>query len=466
MAQDNRDSIDFGSMNVYKLFRKMFFPTLLGMLATSLMNVADGIFVGKGVGSDALAAINIAAPLFMVSTGIALMFGSGASVVASIHLSKDNVKAANINITQAFTVSLALMTVVVALVWLFTDETARLFGASERLLPYVEDYLYYVLPCFFFSILFCIGMYVIRLDGSPVYAMLCNVLPSVFNFILDYVFVFPMHMGIKGAGLATLLGTMMGGLMVVLYMFKFTNKIGLYKPKFSVTGIKLTLRNVGYMVKIGFSSMVSEFAVSCMMLVGNYVYMHYLGEDGVAAFSVACYTIPMVIMVATAVAASAQPIISYNYGLKQYSRIRQTMKVSLLVAGSFGLFLTIYCQFCSSSIVGLFIDNATNTYNIALYGYPFYSIAFFPLSLNIVFIGIYQSIESVKAAVFFTLLRGYIIIIPSAILLPAAIGIPGLWLSQPLSEIVTLASILVLTVWQWKTLFCQPESKTAEVMNN
>ena len=101
--------MDFGNMRVSHLFRKLFFPTLLGLISSVLLNLADGIFVGRGVGSDGLAAINIAAPLFQISTGIALMFGSGVSVVAAIHLSKGNRKAANINVTQAFTVGMLLM---------------------------------------------------------------------------------------------------------------------------------------------------------------------------------------------------------------------------------------------------------------------------------------------------------------------------------------------------------------------
>ena len=106
-----RDALDFGRMNIPRLFIKLFVPTLLGLLFGALLNLADGIFVGRGVGSDALAAVNIAAPLFLVATGLALMFGAGVSVVAAIHLSRGNQKAANINVTQALTVSVFLLSV-------------------------------------------------------------------------------------------------------------------------------------------------------------------------------------------------------------------------------------------------------------------------------------------------------------------------------------------------------------------
>lgn len=155
--KDNRDALDYGEMRVSKLFYKLFFPTLLGLLSSVLLNLADGIFVGQGVGSDALAAINIAAPMFLVSTGIALMFGSGASIVAAVHLSKGNRKAANINVTQAFTVGLLLMLTIVVIVNVFPRQTAALFGGSEALYPLVHDYLFWVSPCFCFMIINIVG---------------------------------------------------------------------------------------------------------------------------------------------------------------------------------------------------------------------------------------------------------------------------------------------------------------------
>ena len=139
-----QDSIDFGTMNIPKLFRMMFIPTLLGMVLSATINIADGIFVGRGVGSDALAAVNIVAPFFMLATGIGLMFGVGASIVASIHLSHQKVKVANINITQALSVSLCIMLSLSLLVMTFRAEVALLLGSSEQLLPSVLEYMNWI----------------------------------------------------------------------------------------------------------------------------------------------------------------------------------------------------------------------------------------------------------------------------------------------------------------------------------
>ena len=130
-----RDSIDFGKSRIDPLFKSIFYPTLLSMVFASFFTVADGIFVGQGVGSNALAAINIVSPLFLITTGIALMFGVGVSVVASIHLAQNNSKAANFNITQAFYVATLLMTIISIAVYFFRIPFLRLLGSSDALLP-------------------------------------------------------------------------------------------------------------------------------------------------------------------------------------------------------------------------------------------------------------------------------------------------------------------------------------------
>ena len=284
-----RDAIDFGKTDVSRLFAKMFFPTLMGLLFGSLLNIADGIFVGRGVGSDALAAINVAAPVFLITTGVSLMFATGVSIVASIHMSRKNFKAANINITQALTVPLLLMTIVLAVIDCFPRTVTFLFGGSERLVPLVTDYLLWVSPSMLMCVVLFVGMFAVRLDGSPNFAMAVNIFEAVLNIILDYVFVFPLGMGIKGAAIATSIASILSAALVLVYMFFFTKTIGFYRPKFSAKAIRLTARNVGYMCRMGFSTFLGETAICCTMIVGNFMFMRYLREDGVAAFSVACY---------------------------------------------------------------------------------------------------------------------------------------------------------------------------------
>ena len=191
-----RDSIDFGSMNISTLFRKLLIPTVLGMIFSAVFVITDGIFVGKGIGSDALAAVNITAPLFMITTGIGLMFGMGASVVASIHLSQGKVKVANINITQAIGFASLLILILSALCCLFLEPLAHLLGSSERLLPGVMEYMIWYIPFLVFYLILNAGMFFIRLDGSPNYAMMCNAIAAVTNILLDYIFIFRFGWGL------------------------------------------------------------------------------------------------------------------------------------------------------------------------------------------------------------------------------------------------------------------------------
>ena len=169
-----RDSIDFKNMDIAALFRKLLLPTVLGMIFSALFVITDGIFVGKGIGSDALAAVNIVAPLWLFSTGIGLMFGVGASVVASIHLSHNKPKTARINITQSIVVSSLLLMCTSTLFCLFAPQVVHLLGSSERLKPLAVEYMCWFVPFSAFTALLNSGMFFLRLDGSPNFAMFCN----------------------------------------------------------------------------------------------------------------------------------------------------------------------------------------------------------------------------------------------------------------------------------------------------
>lgn len=438
-----RDSIDFGTTDIPRLFRKMFFPTLLGMVLSATMCIIDGIFVGRGIGSDALAAVNIVAPFFMLSTGIGLMFGVGASVVASIHLSHGKEKTARINITQAFTVSGSLMLLISGLTMFFRSQVAGLLGSSERLLPLVLEYMDWVVPFLVFNMLLGIGLFVIRLDGSPQFAMWCSALATLVNLVLDYLFVFPLGMGLMGAALATSLSLAAGSGMIGFYMVFRTRVLRLYKPKFSRKSLLLTLRNVGYMVKLGGSALLSEAAIASMLLVGNYVFIRFLGEDGVAAYSVVCYCFPIAFMINNAIAQSVQPIISFNYAAGNRARVRQAFRLSLGVALLCGLLACLGAIAANTGVVGLFLSTEVPAYGIAVRGIPYFALGFVFFALNIVCIGYYQSVEKYRPATLFTLLRGFVAMTACFLLLPTILGEKGIWLAVPVSELITFAVITV-----------------------
>ena len=149
-------------MNIPQLFIKLFVPTLLGLVFNAMLTLADGIFVGQGVGSNALAAVNIAAPIFLLGLGVSLMFATSVSVVAAVHLSRGNNKAANINATQALTVPFAIMSVVSVLIAVFAPQLCYLFGGSQTLEPLVVEYLTYISPIPALTVLVHVGGFIIR----------------------------------------------------------------------------------------------------------------------------------------------------------------------------------------------------------------------------------------------------------------------------------------------------------------
>ncbi len=442
--EELRDSIDFKNTRIGTLFRKLLLPTVMGMIFSALFVITDGIFVGKGIGSDALAAVNIVSPLWLFSTGIGLMFGVGASVVASIHLSHGKQKTARINITQSAVFSSLLLMCTSTVFCLFAPHIVRLLGASERLLPLAVEYMLWFVPFSWCTALLNSGMFFIRLDGSPKYAMMCNIVAAILNIALDYLFIFPFGWGMFGAAFASAIGTAVGAFMIIGYLARRRCALRFYPVKLSRNSLKLTFRNLNYMSRLGSSAFLCEVSIACMMFVGNQVFIHYLHEDGVAAFSIACYFFPIIFMVYNAIAQSAQPIISFNYGLHEHMRVKQTYLLALKTALVCGCCFALITMLGSHQIVAMFINTDYPAYEIAAQGLPYYATGFVFFAFNIVSIGYFQSIERAQVATMITLMRGFVLLTLCFYGLPLLLGTVGIWLATPLAEVLTLIWILII----------------------
>ena len=276
--------------------------------------------------------------------------------------------------------------------------------------------MHWFVPFLAFSTLLSSGMFFLRLDGSPNYAMVCNVIPALINIGLDYYFIFELGWGMFGAALATSLGYIVGALMILVYLFQPRHELHFCKIKWSMKSLRLTIRNVGYMCRLGASSFLCEAAIATMMFAGNYVFIRYLGEDGVAAYSIACYFFPIVFMVYNAVAQSAQPILSYNYGVGHRDRVRAAFRLALIT------------------------------------GLPLFASGFVFFGINIVSIGYFQSVERDRPAMAVTLLRGFVLVLICFAVLPLCWGVPGIWLAVPVSELLTFLFVL--------TIYCRGIQKT------
>lgn len=239
--------------------------------------------------------------------------------------------------------------------------------------------------------------------------------------------------------------------MVLVYLTRFSHNIHLYRIKWSRKSLRLTLRNVGYMVKLGTSAFVSEASIACMMFLGNYVFIRYLGEDGVAAFSIACYFFPIIFMVYNAIAQSAQPIISYNFGAGQSDRVRKTLHLALRTALLCGISFFIVTVLCSHNIVSLFIDRSYPAFDIAANGLPYFAAGFVFFAANMIGIGYFQSIERGQRATIITLLRGIVFMLIGFFALPPLLDVAGIWLAVPLAEVLTTLYIIAI-YWKDRTI--------------
>ncbi len=439
----SRDKIDFGVGKIGPLFRKMFFPTLVGMLFMSAQTLIDGILVGRGVGADGIAAVNIVAPVWMVVTGLGLMFGIGASVVASMHLANNNEKAARIILTQVYGVGTLIVAVLILLCLLMPRTLAYALGCSPALERYALDYLLWLLPGMVFLLWQCVGMMMVRLDGSPRYAMWIQVMGAVVNLVLDWLFIFPMGMEVKGASIATAIACTCGGLMSVAYFVWFSDKLKFYRLKMSLTSILLTLRNTGYMLRIGSATFLTEVAMSVTIMAGNYMFMSMLHEDGVAAFAIVCYLFPVIFSVNNAVAQSAQPIISYNYGAGEEQRVSRALRVAVYAGLLCGVSVLLLLVVGDHLIVGAFLRPSEPAYGLAVSGLPWFATCSLFFALNVVFVGYYQSVTKAKRAMVFTALRGIVFAVLGFMVLPRLMGVIGLWTAIPAAELLTLVIILI-----------------------
>lgn len=441
----DRDNIDFEHGRVGSLFRRILIPTLLGSLAISAVTAIDGIFIGHGVGADGVAAVNIVVPIYQIMSGLGLMVGAGCSVVSSIHVGRHKLKAARMNVTQALVSTSLMCAVICALIWAFPVETARLLGSSESLLPQVKDYLLWIVPSFVPQMWSFIGLFIIRLDGAPKVAMWCNVFPCILNGVLDWVFIFPLGMGVKGAAIATGLSIVTGGVMALAYLLFFARRLRPVRVKWSYKSLRLSLRNIGYQCRIGSASLLGEMTLAVLTFVGNLTFMHYLGDEGVGAFGIACYYSPFFFMIGNAVAQSAQPIISYDFGAGRHHRIHQALRLMLATSVSFALAVIAAFVLFPRPLTALFVDPQSRAGQLSIEGFPYFAAGILFYILNIALTGYYQSLENMHRATLIVVLRT-VLLIPCFLILPLHFGTPGIWLAMPVAELLTLLAIWFVKV--------------------
>lgn len=276
--------------------------------------------------------------------------------------------------------------------------------------------------------------------------MWCSIIAAVVNVVLDWLFIFPFGWGVMGAAFATSISCLAGASVAVVYLLFYARDTRLHTLRIDRKGLVFFVRNIGVQCKIGSSALLGELTMAVLLFIGNHVFMRYLGDDGVGAFGVSCYYLPFVFMIGNAIAQSAQPIISYNFGTGSRERVHSALRVSLAAAFFCGIISTVAFILFPELLVGLFLRIDNTAARIAIEGFPYYGVGFIFFILNLSVIGYYQSIERVKPAITFAVLRGFIFLFPCFMVLPEIMGIKGIWLALPLSEILT--SLLIVIAFQ------------------
>lgn len=411
---------------VSKLFLRFLIPAITGTMVTALYAVADGIFVGQGIGGRGLAAINVGYPILTFIIAMALGLGMGSSTLISIN--SDNKEFKNRCFSQTIFVNIIFYIIMMIFVNVMGDKLFYLLGSNKDLLPMVSDY---TNICLWFSIFFTFSIIlssIVRNDNSPNYAMKSMLIGAGINIVLDYVLIYHTNLGIKGAAYATGIGQVCSTLYLIRYFVK--------GKTFKLVFEKIDLKMLGKMFSIGFPSFILEFAVAFITILFNKEFFRYMGEVGVSAFSIVAYVFYIFRMLFNGLAQAIQPIISYNYGHHEFARIKKIFMLGHLVSLVISIGILIMIKFEGYMIVNMFNDNL-ELVEVANRGLLLYSSAMVFLGANFINISYLQSKERARAANFISINRSMVFVAGALFILPSQIGVDGVWLALPCSDFLT-----------------------------
>lgn len=422
---------DFLNKPVKQVFMRYLVPSVFATMVTSIYVLADTIIVGKGIGTIAVAALNIVLPLYNIFFGLGLLFGVGGSVLMSILRGEGDEKGSN----AYFSTSLVAMCVVLALslafFTAFMEKIAIVFGGTPETMPYIMDYMPYIvwgMGLFFFSSYL---QTFIRNDGAPRLAMYAVVSGGVANIILDYVFVYNFNMGMAGAAIATVMGS--GLTVVILLTHFFTKKNNLH---FSLKGVRPSfIKNI---ILNGFASFLIEVASGVTIFVFNIQLLKYAGNTGVSVYSIISNTAIVVVCLCKGINQAAQPLLSTNYGAGLYERtdkIRSlAVKVSIIICAVPVIMGLVVPDFFTY----IFINPDSAILSMSASAIRIYFVGFMMLGINMVFICYFQAILKNGYSMIICLMRGLILVVAFAYIFPLFMDVTGIWLAVPAAETITM----------------------------
>ncbi|MGF6376977.1 putative MATE family efflux protein [Clostridiales Family XIII bacterium PM5-7] len=420
-------------------FLKYAIPSVVAMWVFTIYTMVDGMFVARGVGTTALAAVNIAMPFINTAFALGILFAVGASTKASIAKGQGDMKKANqIFTTSTITVfGLAVIVTVVGLLNL--ERVALMLGATDATLDYVKDYLGIIIlfvPCYMTSYNLEV---LIKADGYPQRAIATTLAGAVTNIVLDYLLVFVIPLGIKGAAIATGISQLMT---LTVFLSHFLSK----KSTFSFTKIKWKLSQVVSMAKLGVADCVTEFSVGAIIFMFNRMLIRVSGEEGVVVYTVIAYVSQLVLMTMMGVNQGMQPLVSYYHGKGEVKIHKYILRIALMVSGFFSIAAFVLGVVYPNPVVGVFIDKSADLalFTHGVHAFKLFSLSFLPLGFVIILAGYFTALEKAKYAMTISICRGLVFVTISLVIMTLAFGETGIWLSMAVSEFLALGLALTL----------------------
>lgn len=423
---------------ISRLLIKLSVPATVSMFVNALYNLVDTIFIGRGVGYLGIGGLTIAFPVQMLIMAASLMIGVGAASVISRSLgSGDFDRAERAAGNSIFIVGLlGLAICLFGLV--FIDPLLRVFGATEDIRPYAKEYLQVILTGSIYFPFVVSSNNLIRAEGKAKVAMVSMLIGAIANIILDYIFIFPLTMGVYGAALATILSQLLSALYVLAYFFSGRSAIKIrlrhFQPQWRI------LREI---IAVGFASFARNAAGSLIIIIVNHLLVAYGGSLALSVYGVLQRIIRFLFMPLFGIVQGMQPIVGYNYGARKMDRVKRAVKLSVISATVYATITGLLGQAFPTYVIGLFGKEPDLITNGA-YALRFVIAAVPLIGVQVVGAALFQAIGKAVPSLFLTLSREVLLFIPFVLILPGYLGLTGIWLSFPLADFFAILVTVVL----------------------
>ena len=450
--KENEKNNSLGTAPVPKLMAGFAIPSIIGMLVSALYNIVDQFFIGQGVGTDGNAATNIAFPFSTLCIAAALLLGIGGASCFNLTMGKGDSKRAAYFAGNALTMLAGIGIVIAAFTLAFLTPLLKLFGSPDDILPYAKDYVAVSAIGFPFLILSTGGGHIVRADGSPSMTMILNLTGAVINTILDALFVLQFNWGMKGAAAATVIGQVVSALMVIFYIRRFKT------VKLTAKHFVPQLRVISRICAIGMASCFNQLAIALVQVVLNNSLKYYgslsiYGEKEPLAVAGIVMKVNMIVFsIVIGLSQGAQPIQSFNYGAKNYKRVKSSYIYALAIGGGISIVAFILFQLIPKQILGLF-GTGTDTY--FEFGCQFFRTFLFFTWLNCIqpiSSTFFTSIGKPIKGVFLSLTRQIIFFIPVLLVLPKFMGIDGILYTGPICDLLSGIVAVLMTAYEFRVM--------------